>query len=92
MREFPTFHLFDKLGEKGAIFDYNDPYIPVVTPTREHARYTGKKSVPISGNYDLILIATAHSDYAAVDFAGFHIPIVDTRNVLVGNSPFFHKA
>jgi UDP-N-acetyl-D-glucosamine dehydrogenase len=92
MRESPTFHLFDKLGEKGALFDYNDPYIPVVTPTREHAKYTGKKSVPISGNFDLILIATAHNDYASIDFAKYNIPIVDTRNVIVGNSPLFHKA
>jgi UDP-N-acetyl-D-glucosamine dehydrogenase len=92
MRESPTFHLFDKLGERGALFDYNDPYIPVVTPTREHANYTGKKSVPISGNYDLILISTAHSDYTSIDFAKFNIPIVDTRNIVVGDSPFFHKA
>jgi UDP-N-acetyl-D-glucosamine dehydrogenase len=92
MRESPTFHLFDKLEERGAVVDYNDPYIPVITQTREHAKYTGKKSVPISGNYDLMLIATAHSDYTSVDFSKFNIPIVDTRNVVVGNSPFFHKA
>jgi len=92
MRESPTFHLFDKLEEKGAMFDYNDPYIPVITQTREHAKYTGKRSVPVSGNYDLILISTAHSEYTSVDFAKYNIPIVDTRNVVVGNSPLFHKA
>jgi UDP-N-acetyl-D-mannosaminuronate dehydrogenase len=51
-----------------------------------------KKSVPISGNYDLILISTAHSEYTSVDFAEFNIPIIDTRNVVVGNSLLFHRA
>ena len=92
MRESPTFHLFDKLEEKGAIVEYNDPYIPVVTPTREHAKYSGKKSVPVTGNYDMILISTAHDDYKSIDFAKFNIPVVDTRNAVTGNSPLFHKA
>lgn len=92
MRESPTFHLFDKLEEKGAIVEYNDPYIPVVTPTREHAKYTGKKSVPISGNFDLILISTAHDEYKSIDFTKLNIPVVDTRNAVSGTSPLFHKA
>jgi UDP-N-acetyl-D-glucosamine dehydrogenase len=93
MRESPTFHLIEKLEEKGARVEYNDPYIPIITPTREHANYTGRKSVPVSGNFDLLLIATAHRDYASVDFAKFGIPVVDTRNVLAGKqSPLFYKA
>ncbi len=92
MRESPTFHLFDRLEAGGAIVDYNDPYIPVITETREHARYTGRRSVPVAAGYDLMLIATAHDEYRSIDFSRFHIPIVDTRNVLKGTSPCFHKA
>ena len=92
MRESPTFLLFDKLEELGANVEYNDPYIPVVTPTREHAKYTGRKSMPVTGNYDLILISTAHNEYQSIDFSKFTIPIVDTRNTVVGKSPFFYKA
>lgn len=92
MRESPTFHLFDLLEEKGAIVEYNDPYVPIIKPTREHAKYTGKKSVEVSGNYDLILISTAHNEYKDIDFSVFNIPIVDTRNTLKGTSPLFYKA
>ncbi|HLP16695.1 MAG TPA: nucleotide sugar dehydrogenase [Bacteroidota bacterium] len=92
MRESPTFHLFDKLIEKGARVEYNDPFIPVISPTREHARYTGKQSVPVTGNYDLMLISTAHDEYKSIDFSQFNIPIVDTRNALKGSSPCYHKA
>ena len=92
MRESPTFHLFEKLEEKGARVSYNDPYIPVISLTREHAKYAGRASVPVTGDHDLMLIATAHDEYASIDFSQFHIPIVDTRNVLTGASPCFHKA
>ncbi len=92
MRESPTFHLFDKLEEKGAIISYNDPYIPVITPTREHAKYTGRKSVPITSDFDLILISTAHNEYKSFDFSTFNIPIVDTRNTFKGTSKNYFKA
>ncbi|MBW7888503.1 MAG: nucleotide sugar dehydrogenase [Bacteroidetes bacterium] len=92
MRESPTFHLFHLLEEKGALVEYNDPHVPVITPTREHGEYTGKKSVPVSGNYDLLLISTAHDEYKTIDFVQFNIPVVDTRNLLRGSSPLFHKA
>jgi UDP-N-acetyl-D-glucosamine dehydrogenase len=82
----------EKLEERGATVDYNDPYIPVVQPTREHGRFTGKKSVDITSNYDLILISTAHDVYKAVDFSSFKIPIVDTRNLVKTAFPLLFKA
>ena len=33
------------LEAKGAVVDYHDPYVPEIPPTREHAEYTGRKSV-----------------------------------------------
>ncbi len=81
-RESPSFHLMEKLESKGAIVEFNDPYIPMIHPTREHAHYTGKKSVPVSDNFDLILISTNHDEYYKIDFSKFTIPIVDTRNVI----------
>ena len=92
MRESPTFALMEKLEEKGAIVSFNDPYIPVITPTREHAHFTGRVSNDISGAYDLILISTAHNEYKGMNFTQYGIPIVDTRNVIREKNELVHKA
>jgi UDP-N-acetyl-D-glucosamine dehydrogenase len=92
MRESPTFALMEKLEEKGADVSYNDPYIPLITPTREHAHFTGRVSSEISGEYDLILISTAHNEYKNIDFTQYGIPIVDTRNAVKEKHPLVHKA
>ena len=91
-RESPSYSLMEKLEEKGAIVDYNDPFIPVIKPTRDHPKFIGKKSVEISKNYDLILIATAHDNYKKVDFLELKIPIVDTRNILPKDMPMVFRA
>ena len=41
-----------------------------------------KKSVEISENFDVFIIATAHDEYKKIDFSKFTIPIIDTRNVI----------
>ena len=91
-RESPSYFLMEKLEAKGAIVEYNDPYVPVIKLTREHSKYTGRKSVEITKGYDLILISTAHDEYKLIDFSKFNIPIVDTRNLLQIQSPLFYKA
>jgi UDP-N-acetyl-D-glucosamine dehydrogenase len=84
MRESPTFTLLDKLQSLGAQVSYYDPYIPIVTPTREHENWTGIKSIEWSKEviekFDCILISTAHKcvDYnQLLEWANL---IVDTRN------------
>jgi UDP-N-acetyl-D-glucosamine dehydrogenase len=79
-RESPSYVLIKKLEERGAIVDYNDPFVPVIPRTREHAEYAGRKSVEIKDGYDCILLATHHSAYSAFDFSSFQSPLVDTRN------------
>lgn len=91
-RESPSYILMEKLEAKGAIVEYNDPYVPVIKPTREHSKFSGRKSVEITKGYDLILISTAHDEYKLIDFSKFNIPIVDTRNILQIQSPLFYKA
>ncbi|MEL6503036.1 MAG: nucleotide sugar dehydrogenase [Pseudomonadota bacterium] len=84
MRESPAFVLLEEMEKLGASVDYYDPYVPVITPTREHAALTGRKSVTWSlehfANYDAALICTDHDnvDYAALVEA---LPFtLDTRN------------
>jgi UDP-N-acetyl-D-glucosamine dehydrogenase len=79
-RESPSYILIEKLEDLGARVDYNDPYIPVIPPTREHSGLAGRKSCEISAGYDLFLIATNHKEYYSVDFSEYDIPLVDTRN------------
>lgn len=91
-RESPSYVIMEKLEARGAKVDYHDPYIPVIRPTREHAHYAGRRSQTISSEYDLILLATAHREYAAMDFSQLVIPIVDTRNCILKRPQNYYQA
>jgi UDP-N-acetyl-D-glucosamine dehydrogenase len=91
-RESPSYRLMEKLEEMGAIVSYNDPYIPTIRMTREYAKFAGRKSVDITKDFDMLLIATAHDEYKKVDFLSFGIPIVDTRHVIETKHPLLHRA
>lgn len=88
MRESPTFVLMDELKRRGATVDYHDPYIPVITPTREHGHWTGAKSIVWTREsvaaYDAVIISTAHSDTSFRQLAEWASLIVDTRNAMHG--------
>lgn len=91
-RESPSYRLMEKLEELGAVVEYNDPYIPVIRPSREYARFAGRKSVPVSGGYDLILVATAHDDYRQIDLGQFNVPVVDTRHLVTNKADWLYQA
>jgi len=64
-RESPSYVLMDLLNLRRAKVEYYDPYIPAIRQTREHSRWTGKKSVPwnreVIETFDVVLIATNHA-------------------------------
>jgi UDP-N-acetyl-D-glucosamine dehydrogenase len=91
-RESPSYRLLEKLEHRGAVVDYNDPYIPVIRPSREYSKYAGRKSVPVGRGYDLFLIATAHDEYKNMTLDEFRTPIVDTRNVATSELGLLYKA
>jgi len=91
-RESPSYRLMEKLEEMGATVAYNDPYIPAIRMTREYAKFTGRKSVKITGKYDALLIATAHDEYKNIDFVSFGVPIIDTRHVISKKHPLVTRA
>jgi UDP-N-acetyl-D-glucosamine dehydrogenase len=82
MRESPSLVLIEKLEAMGAKVDYNDPYVPVIPHTREHDHLSGRKSQPISKDYDCIVIATAHQDYDSNEIANLGVPVVDSRRLI----------
>lgn len=91
-RESPSYHLMEKLEEKGATVSYNDPYIPVIRHTREFPKFAGRKSVEISDKFDLILVATAHDEYKKINFQKFTMPIVDSRNLVPAGKGLLFRA
>lgn len=82
MRESPSLILIEKLESRGAIVEFNDPYVPVIPPTREHAHLAGRKSKPVTADFDCIVIATAHSDYDAGQISTLGVPVVDSRRLM----------
>jgi len=91
MRESPTFKIFDLLNEVGAEVSFYDSYIPEISPTREHAAYTGQKSIEwkkeIIEAYDAVVISTNHSDIDYAELAEWSDCIIDTRNAMKDVTP-----
>jgi UDP-N-acetyl-D-glucosamine dehydrogenase len=87
-RESPSYVLMENLKARGAAVDYYDPYVPIIRPTREHAHWTGTKSVEwnkeVVGRYDLVLISTNHASINYQELAEWSAIIVDTRNAMNG--------
>jgi UDP-N-acetyl-D-glucosamine dehydrogenase len=87
-RESPSYVLMELLNKRGARVDYYDPYVPMIRPTREHARWTGARSVAWNEEtlrrYDLALISTRHSNVNYQQLADWSRCIVDTRNAMAG--------
>lgn len=82
LRESPSIELIETLREKGAKVDYNDPYIPQTHKQRKHDLQM--KSVKLTpariAKYDVVLIATDHSDYDYDFIVENAQMVVDTRN------------
>jgi len=87
-RESPSYSLMEMLRERGARVGYYDPYVPVIKPTREHAHWSGTRSVewtkPVISAYDLVLISTNHACVSYQELADWAPCIVDTRNAMSG--------
>jgi len=89
MRESPSLELITLLEEKGAVADYHDPYIPEIGANREYRQLIGRKSQPITTDYDCILLATKHSCFLPEEILSLGVPIVDTRNLFPNNEHVF---
>jgi UDP-N-acetyl-D-glucosamine dehydrogenase len=89
IRESPTFKLMELLEHRGAAVDFHDPHVTEIPHTREHADYTGRKSVALDAknlaSYDAVLISTDHDAVDYVLVSEHSKLVVDTRNVLAKN-------
>ena len=86
LRESPSIELIELLREKGAKVDYNDPFIAKTHKQRKHdLKMTSKKlSAKMLAGYDVVLIATDHSDYDYNWIVKNAKLIVDARNATAG--------
>lgn len=82
-RESPSIELMEILRSKGAEVDYSDPFIPKFPKLRNH--YFDLESVLLTPEtlqrYDLVLLATNHSDFDYEMIRQNSQLIVDTRGV-----------
>ncbi len=83
-RESPSFELIERLRLLGADVDYSDPHIPVAPRVRKHD--LRMKSVELTaerlGEFDCVLIATAHDNVDWQLIADRADLVVDTRDVM----------
>lgn len=82
MRESPTLKLIEILHERGAIVEYNDPFVPKLPRTRKYQYDMDSKELTkenLSG-YDWVLLSTDHSGYDYKFIEQNAKIIVDTRN------------
>lgn len=81
IRESPSLDLVRLLQEKGAIVDYNDPYIPVAVSHRKGFQMTSVElTAETLKSYDCVMIATDHSAYDYRWIVENSALVVDTRN------------
>jgi len=85
-RESPGYAIMDMLMQKGAEVCYNDPWVPVLKPTRKYDfKLTSQTLAPeFLSKLDAVIIVTDHSDYDIAQIVEHAKIIVDTRNATAG--------
>lgn len=81
-RESPAYPIMKLLIERGAHVAYNDPFIPVLKPTRKYD--FNMKSLELTeealGSFDAVVIVTDHSSYDYEWIVEKAKLVIDTRN------------
>jgi UDP-N-acetyl-D-glucosamine dehydrogenase len=91
-RESPTYAIMQRLEALGAQVLYNDPYVPLIRPTREHPEFAGRASAALDTRVDAIVIVTAHDEYRSFDWAAVDCPVIDSRNLVAVRPKKYYRA
>jgi UDP-N-acetyl-D-glucosamine dehydrogenase len=84
-RESPAIKLIELLRAAGADVSYHDPFVPELPDS-------GLSSVPLDpGDYDCVVVVTAHSGIDYDDLVERSHVVVDLRNATGGNGTSSHK-
>ena len=79
-RESPSYTIMDLLEKRGAIVSYNDPHVPFIREGRSNGSVAGRECVPITDEYDAIVLCTNHKEYESFDFGLLGVPLIDCRD------------
>jgi UDP-N-acetyl-D-glucosamine dehydrogenase len=91
-RESPSYVIMESLENRGAIVSYNDPHVPVIREGRSNDAVAGRECVPISSDYDVLVLCTNHKEYLEFDFESLGIPLVDCRDASSRRPKQFYAA
>ena len=91
-RESPSYAIIEAIEERGADVSYNDPHVPTIRAGRSHHAVAGRTSVPISRDFDVIVLCTNHEEYSSFDFKALGVPLVDCRNASQSRPEQFYAA
>ena len=84
LRESPSLKLFELLEGAGAHVDYYDPFIPVISETRDYKALAGRESIILTPeaiqDYEAVLISTDHSSIDYHTLVKYARLVIDTRN------------
>ncbi len=84
LRESPSLTIIELLQKRGAIVEYNDPFIPSAGQGRKYALNMTSTPLDRVPEFDCVVIATDHSQYNYRDIVSKAQLVVDTRNATRG--------
>jgi UDP-N-acetyl-D-glucosamine dehydrogenase len=84
LRESPALTIIELLQQRGAVVDYNDPYIPAIGKGRKYDLGMTSSALDRLGVYDCVLIVTNHSCYEYSTIVNDSQLVIDTRNATKG--------
>jgi UDP-N-acetyl-D-glucosamine dehydrogenase len=94
LRESPSLKIITLLQDRGAMVDYNDPYIPEIPPLRKYSlkMHSVELTEENLNSYDAVVIVTDHSVYDPEFILKNANLIIDTRNLIKTKDPKVIKA
>lgn len=87
LRESPSLRIMDMLRTRGALVDFADPHIPVYFNPGLGAEHSVDLAPDMLASYDVLLIATNHSDFDYDMILNSAQLIVDARGVYSSSHP-----
>jgi UDP-N-acetyl-D-glucosamine dehydrogenase len=84
LRESPSLTIIELLQKRGAIVEYNDPFIPKVGHGRKYALNMDSTPLDRIPEFDCVVIVTDHSQYDFQRIVRDALLVVDTRNATRG--------
>ncbi|MEK7444620.1 MAG: nucleotide sugar dehydrogenase [candidate division NC10 bacterium] len=89
VRDSPALDIIEALSDKGARVDYVDPHVPEVAAGRLALKSLAWEDAAL-GDYDLVIVLTAHAEFDAQRLVSEARLVLDTRNLTGPLGPHEH--